>query len=399
MHWLTSFAAYALFFPILALWPFGPSSPEAGRKKSSLPVPQALKADQRIRVLLESGKSNCVIETPSPYTIKDNDGHVLLKGERMLKTRVQPIPEGLQLGSQNFRGQVLLFVSEGDGFKINQRPFRGDIQLWREPKGTLAVVNDVDIEGYLKGVLPSEVNPKWPLEMLKAQAVAARTFAIFKEIENQERHFALSNSILGQVYRGRAEEKPASNEAVEQTRGMVLMMRNEVFPAYFHSTCGGQTTHAEYQWKIEPHPALRGVRCDFCRTSPFFRWTAEMSRSEIEKKLKKEGFSATQIDWIRPKDYDESSRARAFTVGYKGKETVFNANDFRVWVGAFKIKSTLIGSVDRAGEKFIFRGKGFGHGVGICQYGARELAKLGYNYRQILEYYYPGVVLASLNPT
>ncbi|HLD50166.1 MAG TPA: hypothetical protein VJC08_03120, partial [bacterium] len=163
--------------------------------------------------------------------------------------------------------------------------------------------------------------------------------------------------------------------------------------------CGGATTRAEHVWNVKPHPSLRGVNCTFCQSSQHYRWKTEFTRTQIEKKLRKNGFPARSgIQDIKPLDFDTTGRAGNFEILFRSGEKIkIQSNDFRLWLDQLKLRSTWIYLIERQGDKFIFRGKGWGHGVGLCQYGMKALAELGYAYPDILKYYYPGAEMINLN--
>lgn len=395
-----------MFFPFLrfflllsvSFWPLGEDAgrPKQETKKTSLDLPRNPENFQSMRIFLLRRVPEIMIETTSPYRVTGGDGRSLFRGPKMTAARVRASADGIQIGSQNFRNTSLRIESEGGSFKIGTQQYREAVRIWREDHGKISVINEIDLEDYLKGVLPWEANPVWPQEALMAQAVASRTYALFKAIENQKEKFDLSHDVLSQVYRGKSAEKPETTQAVEATRGEVLVYRGKIFPAYFHSTCGGATTHAEYLWNVEPHPALKGVTCNFCRSSKHYFWQGTFSRSEIESKLKKKGFAISGLRSIRAVDLDRGGRARRFEIEHAGGKTRIHANDFRLALDPARFKSTLLLSLDADGENFFFRGRGWGHGVGLCQYGMKELAELGYTYREILEYYYPGTEMISV---
>ena len=364
-------------------------------KKTALPLPGNAEDFQQIGISLLRNAAEIKIETASPYQIMDHEGRSLYRGDRIVAAQVKPNSGGIQIGSQTFQSAPLTIQSEGEGIKLGGRLYRHTLKIWREENGKLLVVNEIDLEDYLKGVLPWEANPKWSLEALKAQAVASRTYALFKAIENQKERFAVSKGMLSQVYGGQNSEDPITNRAVEATRGEILTYQGKIFPAYFHSTCGGRTTRPEYQWDVEGHPVLKGVDCSFCHTSKHYRWQESMGRGEIEKKLKKHGINAAGIKRMEPVDLDASGRARYFKIEWAGGKAKIRANDFRLWLNPEKLRSTLITSVRKEGENFSFKGRGWGHGVGMCQYGMKGLAELGYSYKEILKYYYPGAEVTT----
>lgn len=391
------FSPFLSFFLILAMsfWPFGGQRQGPPLKKSSLELPQNPESVQTIRICLGTGLSELVLETPHPFRVTGQTGQVLFQGDRIVKTQIRASSGGIRMGDQQFSTPALTIKSQGEGLKVNGRFYRHAVTVKRRPNGSLAVVNQLLIEDYLKGVLPGEVNPKWPVEALKAQAVASRTFALFKVLEHQKEDFDLTKGTLSQVYGGKTVEHPVTDRAIDQTRGEILTYKGKIFPAYFHSTCGGATTSAEYLWDVEPHPVLKGVECHFCRASKHYQWEARFAKKEIETNLKAHGLQISNLHNLSVGKKDAGGRALDFVIeDDKGKKNI-HANDFRLWLNPERLKGTFLRSVREEGEEFIFKGRGWGHGVGMCQYGDMTLAGLGYRYKDILTYYYPGAEITK----
>lgn len=384
-----------LFFLFTSFWPWEQDSKEL--KKSSLTIPSSQALLKTVRVALFYEKPEVRIAVPGPYEIRGIPSHEpVLSGESPLDSlAIRPAPSGLRVGAALYPGSGLRITSRAKEVQIENRKYHNAIQILKNPASTLTVVNEIDVEDYLKGVLPWEANPDWPKEALKAQAVVSRTYAIFKNIENKDFPFTLSSDVGSQVYSGKSIEHPLSNRAVEETRGEILTYQGKIFPAFFHSTCGGRTTRADYQWKIASHPSLKGVECPFCRGSKYYVWKAEFSLSEVQNLLAKKGRSLSALQSITPEEPDASERPRFFLIRHAGGSLKLSANEFRLALGPDRIRSTRI-KVERAGDQFIFRGRGWGHGVGMCQFGAKRLAELGYRYADILRYYYPGSEIRNL---
>jgi stage II sporulation protein D len=382
------------FFLFISFWPW---EKETGQvKKSSFKIPEDPAVLSTVRVALFYEKPEIQIGVPGPYEMTGVPGEeTLAQGTFLSPTPIRADRSGIRVGSRLYPLDGLRITSQKGEFQIEKKNYGDAIQVLKNPLGSLTVVNEIDIEEYLKGVLPSEMKALWPEEALKAQAVVSRTYAVFKNIENKDFPFTLGSGTGSQVYGGKGVEKQAASRAVDRTRGEILTSRGKVFPAFFHSTCGGRTTRAEYQWKIEPHPSLEGVECNFCRNSPFYQWKAEYSGSEVRNLLAKKKFSVSRIRSIAPSDFDLSGRPRSFEVRHDQGTLKVPANDFRLAVGADRLRSTRF-NVTKNGDQFVFHGRGWGHGVGLCQFGAKRLAELGYNYRQILHYYYPESDLQNL---
>jgi stage II sporulation protein D len=359
-------------------------------KKTSFNLPSNPDSFGFIKILILNGAAEVNLSTQGAYQILDDRGRTVYKDAKMALVRVRANGELIQVGGRPFPHNPVTIVSEGQGLKVQNSLYRHAIEIWREANGKITIINDIPIEDYLKGVLPSEVNPKWPMESLKAQALAARTYALFKMIENQSQRHHLTKDVLSQVYGGKSQEHAFTNQAVEMTQGQILTYNGKVFPAYFHSTCGGHTTHAEYLWPVEPHPALEGTECNFCWKSKHYRWTVEMAASEIQKKLNAKKIKVGAITNITMEDRDATGRAKFIGVHTAAGMMKLHSNDFRIWVDPMKFKSTWIQSVEKRNGVFFFKGRGWGHGVGMCQFGIKQLGEMGYDAGKIVRYYYPG---------
>lgn len=388
------------FFIALTLWPLNGKSHnlEPEIKKSQLEIPAGIEKNLKVRVSLTQPSSSVAVSTATPFHVFDGEGHLLFKGPKIKNSLVSAGADGILLGRKNF-GRLPITIDAGNSvLQINKRTYRYHLQFSKTAGGKLLIVNEIGLEDYLRGVVPWEANPKWTQESLKAQAVVSRTYALFKIIENHDESFSVSNDVISQVYGGAGLEKESTNRAIEATRGEVLVYQGKIFPAFFHSTCGGQTTRAENVWPIQPHAVLRGVKCGFCAESPHYRWKAEFSELEIQNALKKLGYSVSGIQKIILGNQDESGRARFFMVEYPTGKLKIQAGDLRMALSPKKFKSVLIQRISRSGGMFVFTGHGWGHGVGLCQYGAKQLGELGYTYKQILDFYYPGAEIIRIAP-
>lgn len=252
----------------------------------------------------------------------------------------------------------------------------------------LLVVNRVPIEEYVEGVVGSEVNPDWHEELLKTQAVAARTYVLYKKRENEERPFDVYASVQDQVYTGQRRVNDAVRRAVGATRGQVITYeRRPIFAAY-SSTAAGPTEDAVNVWAKE-FPYLRGVECPFDQESPRYEWHVAVPFDVIESRLREEGYAIGWLATLTPYSMTKAGRVNKVRMLHSGGELIVTGQDFRRILGYATLFSTQF-SIDRIERKVEFSGKGAGHGVGLCQWGAKEMAELGYRYQSILHYYYPG---------
>lgn len=274
----------------------------------------------------------------------------------------------------------------------------GVVQLVRRGKRRL-LINRVDLEEYVKGVVPAEVNSAWHPEMLKVQAVATRTYALYQRMLNSTRAYDVAAGIQDQVYRGRQGIDARVTAAVESTKGMVVTYQGAPIYAAFSSTAAGVTEDAMTVWSKDL-PYLKGVECPFDIESPYYQWSASVKIETLEKNLRQQGFSVGKISDIAPQSYSRAGRVATLRVMHSNGELVIRGEDLRKAVGYTIVPSTQF-TVQSIGQDLLLSGYGAGHAVGLCQWGAKELAELGYSFSSILSYYYPGTELrdAALTQT
>lgn len=245
---------------------------------------------------------------------------------------------------------------------------------------------NVNLEKYVAAVLAGEVHESWPMEALKAQAVAARTFALLRMKERETRPFHTESTVMDQVFKHHTSKKLM--EAAQQTEGIVLVYKGVLAETSFHSTCGGHTTDSKSVWG-RAYDYLTSVPCDFCSASPTFRWKQSIDLNEIEERLKQ------RVGSLRITSKGADGRALKIALGGKGAKEL-SAQELRMALGPMRVKSTMLTELKLEKNSLSIAGQGFGHGVGMCQYGALGMAKNGRNMRDILYHYYPGTTLSKL---
>ena len=262
----------------------------------------------------------------------------------------------------------------------------------------VAVVNELPLEDYVSGVLRAEASEKWPLEMLRAQATVARTYAAHHRVLGAGKPFHIVASTAHQQYAGRVPPTSPIWVAVRDTAGQVLLWEGEVFPAFYHTESGGYTEDPRSVFAARNMPGLKPVRCDFSAAagSPHFYWNLDVRLSDLSETLLRNGVRAGSVSAIEVTERTPSLRASIVTVRGDRGAVPLRGNDFRRMLGYDTFKSTLF-AVVIDGEWARFSGRGYGHGVGMCQWGAKGMAEQGYSARQILEFFYPGTTLGSLS--
>lgn len=314
-------------------------------------------------------------------------------GPRWRATAVRAVVAGSGVEVDGRRAPGFRLRGEG-GLRVNGREYPAVLEVLRQG-ADLVVVNELPLEDYVAGVLRAEAGERWPAEALRAQAIAARTFAAYHRWLGAGKPYHLVASTAHQLYAGRVPPGSPVWDAVRDTAGLVLRWEGALFPAFYHAESGGFTEDPRRVFTASGMPALRPVVCPFSAGSPHYAWQLDLPLGEVAEALRRHGVDLGQITGIEVAERTASLRAAAVTVrGTRGAARL-RGTDFRRMLGYELLKSTLFAvAVDGATARFA--GRGYGHGVGLCQSGARGMAAQGYTAERILEFYYPGATLGPL---
>lgn len=279
--------------------------------------------------------------------------------------------------------------------RLNGREYPAPVDVLKSGEG-LTVVNEVPLEEYLVGVLRAEAGEKWPLEALRAQAVVARTYAAYHRALNGAKPYHVVASTAHQQYAGRVAATSPIWGAVRETVGQVLLWEGELFPSFYHTESGGYTEDPRTVFAARNMPGLKAVRCEFSTGSPHYYWALDVRLADLAEILRRHDIVVGAVTGIEVTERTPSLRAAAVTVHGTRGSVWLRGNDFRRMIGYDTLKSTLFAvAVDARYARF--SGRGYGHGVGMCQWGAKGMAEQGHTARQILEFYYPGTTLSTLD--
>lgn len=344
-----------------------------------------------VRVAIEEGVERVKVGSSTPAAIRDGLGRTIAE-----------IPASSGFAAQLKSGKVSMdkwiagemwIEPKGDGYVwIGDRWYRGRTHLIPH-KGGITIINYVDLEQYLYSVIGAEMSGSWPHEVLKAQAVAARSYALHQRQRHQNDFYDLEDSQASQVYRGLETESVGTYAAVDATAGQVLTYDGEIILAAYHSSSGGHTENVEDVWSY-PLPYLRAVP-DFDQDAPVYQWTETFSQEEMRRRFSGVG---NIISMTLQRATPHGSAIAIAIVGDNGRRVVSGTDVTR----ALGLKSTRFTIAPQTANNrqipntFQIQGKGFGHAVGMSQWGAYNLARQGYNYHQILMYYYQGATLAKI---
>lgn len=366
---LAVFVGYGLGACTQSVW-------QGGEETAYAPAPPTV----RVGLSCHLGVGEVVIGSQGPMRMSAGGEFVELPAGEV---RVAPDAEGLRAGGVLATAEVRFASAGSDPLWIGSkdREYLGEI-VARRRDGGLDVVNEVGMEPYLASVIGGEMGSGWPDEALKAQVVAARSYAMAcvadARAEGLHPGFDVYDDERSQVYRGVEAQSATTSRLVEETRGMILTWEGKGVKAFYHSTCGGKTEAAEnvLEWTT-PIPPLSGATCGGCDDSPHARWEARVP-----------GVREFEIlEW--------TPAGRALRVRVNGQEMHANLG-FRRQSGARSVKSSWWDRAEVTGGELRISGRGWGHGAGLCQFGARGWARRGEGFEAILARYYPGARLVKV---
>lgn len=438
-----------------------------------LPGPLLAASSSSLKVCIQEGSRGGTLASASKITLSDNAGKRITVGTSVKVRYVGG--NRVQVGASTLSLPVLCRSSSL--VKWQGKPYRGDIRLQKGSNG-MAAVNVIPVEDYLRGVLKMEINPSWPMEAVKAQAIVARTYALSHRGRDVARGYDFDNTNRSQVYRGVNAEDSRADKAISATRGLVLAWNGKLALTPYHADSGGWTADVRDVWGGQ-RPYLVCAQEPFASRSPYSNWTVTLSPGQISKALSKMGVNVGAVQAVQVSAQDAGGRAvRLLVSGSRGQATV-KANAFRMALGSKVLRSTFFqiggagscavssrpaldtGAVmthvgdtqedllvqltqqgaftteelmdmllhpgkrdeylQRAvqgkkkvssapakpsrgsgafvavpGRGFQVRGKGWGHGVGMSQWGARAMAQNGWKVKEILGHYYPGTMVKKV---
>jgi len=349
-----------------------------------------------MRIALADGLQHVEIGAADLVTVRDpaTGGVVVtLPGARIV--RVVPAGAGLDVvGARRTDGRALRFEVRRGPLRVGARDYIGALEIWRQGEGLL-LVNDVAMEEYVAGTVRGEASERWPAEALRALAVVARTYAVFQQNRSAGRVFHLVSGNQDQNFVGLALEGSPAREAARTTAGQVLTWQGRVFPTFYHSDSGGFTEAPQSVFSGDGVPPLEGVRDEFSMDSPNYTWTVTIPLAVIGDRLRRGGIDVGQVTRLTVLERSPSFRVARMTVEHSRGTATLRGADFRRLIGYDALKSTLFVPVAHNGA-VRFEGRGWGHGVGLSQFGAKGMADRGYTYPQILDHYYPGTSLTTV---
>lgn len=289
-----------------------------------------------------------------------------------------------------------VLLGRGNAQKIDAQTFSYDGRRYRgtfsqTPSG---IVSQVPLEAYLYSVVAREMSAGWPAAALQTQAICSRTYALQRAAPRRD--YDVDSSESSQVYGGLDAESPECTAAVDATNGSVIVYDGTFASIAYSSSCGGHTESAADAWGGAGAPYLLGVPCPWCTASPDFHWTQTVSGETVSRAFASTspGFGAAAQ--LSVASVDASGRARAFVAAdTNGATASMDGSTLRLRLGARVLRSLLVRDVtaNGAANAFTIAGSGLGHGVGLCQWGAKGMALAGNSAAEIVAFYFPGTQL------
>lgn len=391
------------------LVPLSPQTP-LGPAKTVLLEPAAAKIVPTIRIKLGDDAAEAVVKVHGAFSLVDfATGRTLLAGARMANGHFSCDQRGLLLlNTQSLPAPRVEIVPSDDGtVEVFGALYHGRLRIMAV-HGQVRLVNAIDLEQYLPSVVGQEMYSSWHLEALKAQAVAARSYALYQMRRGgADPEFDLFATQKSQAYPGMNSETDNSRRAAKETRGVVLAYADggveRVLPAFYHSTCGGHTFNACDVFPGQPGvDNVRGVSCGYCNGAKCYRWQAEIPAETFRRQFRSDvpgGTAMCPIDRAAVRSDDLTPDGRVRTVRLWTKSD--NAQCWPVSEDTFKqlfpanqpVRSDRFSVCYVAGHLLV-SGSGYGHGVGMCQFGAETQAAGGRKAETILSFYYPAAHFA-----
>lgn len=354
--------------------------------------------DKKIKIIAESGfKLVSPAKAGTEVDMADEELSFVYKSGKLY----------MRSSDQKFRkvksGDISMQPAKGM-FKLNDRVYQGSLILKIEPKScNLLVVNQLDLEAYIYSVLRFETLPSWPLEMHKAQAVASRSYAMYlievaRKKDPANCFYDIKNTNYHQIYNG-AHGCTHLWDAVNQTRNIIMIYNHQPVFAMFDICCGS-IVPGDLRYRDRAKPYLcRDYACPYCqRSTSYYRWNASFGKNKFLSSFKNSPKLSSKFDDfgslldIQIIDKDKAGIAHKVKLVGSKKKVVLSGNEFKSCVA---LKSSAF-SLKKTNNNIVISGKGYGHHTGLCQWGAKELADNGWNYRRILSFYYPNTKLAKI---
>ena len=368
--------------------------------------------EECVRVLIEDDLTSCQIKVENLSKVFADNSQIEFDGTVF---NIESDRSKIQINGKTINSNTIVIEPRCPAISsVNGRKYRGKVSITL--KGDeLQIINTLPIETYLAGVVAAEMPAQWDSEALKSQTVSARTYCVYiRDRFGKNRSWDLKASQANQVYKGLIAEHPRIWSAINETYGLVLTCEEsehpkKIFPTYYCSVCGGHTENSKYVFGDSYLP-LAGVECPYCKkvtSKKFFEWgPKEYSKEVVFNKLcqyypqlKSKLGSLKTLEAVRKSEYNDFKRITRYKlIGENGKSDIVGGEDLRLSLDSTgrKLRSACCDIKDKDHSIVFKNGRGFGHGVGLCQYGVLAMAKEGSDYRAILSFYFPSSELKRI---
>jgi stage II sporulation protein D len=345
-------------------------------------------SDETVRIAVGRFPSSVTIEG-SPFVVRRgaDDTTVAVRSARFTIGK-----KGLVVDGQPWGDDTAIVETRADNgiLTLAKHRYRRRLEVRYQvfnKKAELLVVHPLDLETYVAGIVSAELPRGWPLAAYQAQAVAARTFAVAAKYRRLDLPYHMEASVLDQVYGGIEREHELATEAASTTRGVVLTWQRHLANAYFHASCGGETESALDGWGSAME-YLPGSECNKCNDAARFHWRSKLPRKTIDKAFSR--LVGGSVKAMKIVEKTATGRARRIKLEGPRRSATISGSDVRRLLGWSVVWSTMIDKFEFTNAGLVVEGRGSGHGVGLCQWGARGWAEAGATWHEILERYYPG---------
>lgn len=353
---------------------------------------QIQKIPQTVKVtVLKSDNIQIDFDTKIPLIIQTS-----LENKRLLVKRVYISNGSVYSDGKYKQGISSIYSEDSVSFLLNNKRYKGKVHILIS-NGVAQLLLEISVRDYIMGVVSGEMPKMFQKEYAKVQTVVAYTYFIYKYLYNKRIGLEYMPFISELEQKYVYKESSDINEQVDKVFGVILIYKDKLFPPFYHSTCGGITdsayeTFEDKRWQ-DVKPLNGGVECAFCGVSPYYQWNLYKSKDEINKLFRVTCKGNTKILPLKRASYGNIMKMAIYCGDSLQK--IVNAFAFRNKVGMSQLKSYNFDVRERE-NSFIFSGKGFGHRVGLCQYGANEMIKAGYSYIDVLKYYYPEAKIVNI---
>jgi len=401
----------------------GAPGPARAYPAASLRYPPVRAQKRPVRVMVRRGVNEAAVYSSAAAHLRNGKGGTTFKGRMHVEALYGGASAAATVGrtKKELRLPCTLYVSSASPnlLELGESSYRGSLVITSEAGGGISFINVLDMEDYLRGVVPLEIGnlKDGDIEAVKAQAVAARTYAYMSMAHREAQAFDLTHTVADQVYGGANAEAPVSDLAIRLTKDLVMAYNDELIIAYYHSTCGGATANVEDVWGGDTCQYLRSVSdmapggSAYCASSNSFSWIESWNAGRLAAIIRQHSadgnlappFKGGALRSVEVKERFACGRVKTLSVVSGGGEHVTGGDKTRFLLrrdgrGSQILRSARFNSAQISGGEAVIRGGGYGHGVGMCQVGAIGRARAGQNFEQILQAYYSGVTIRSAAP-